>query len=101
MRKAVFQQLEMQGYNDQYLCKSLEEEICQATTSNQPIESAAPLIYTERKDGVLPEYDIRTDRWAIAQKAMDKVAGSYRARRQERIDQQKNQSTENQTESAA
>lgn len=101
MRKAIYQQIEMKGYNDQYPCKSIEEEISQATTSNQPIENVAPLIYTERSEGVLPEYDIRTDRWELAQKAMDKVAGSYRAKRQERIEKQKTQSTDNQTENAA
>lgn len=101
MRTAIYQQIEMKGYNDQYPCMSIEEEISQATTSNQPIESVAPLIYTERSEGVLPEYDIRTDRWAIAQKAMNRVAGSYRAKRQERIDKQKTQDTNNQQEIAA
>lgn len=32
-----------------------------------------PTIYTEKKDGVLPEYDIRTDRFEIAIEAMDKI----------------------------
>ena len=30
-------------------------------------------IYTNRDDGVLPAYNIRTDRWEIAQAAMDAV----------------------------
>lgn len=32
-----------------------------------------PTIYTEKKDGVLPEYDIRTDRFEVAIEAMDKI----------------------------
>lgn len=32
-----------------------------------------PTIYTEKKDGVRPEYDIRTDRFEIAIEAMDKI----------------------------
>lgn len=32
-----------------------------------------PTIYTEKKDGVLPEYDIRTDRFEIAIDAIDKI----------------------------
>ena len=36
-----------------------------------PITDGAPIIYTEKKDGVLPQYDIRTDKWEIAQSAMD------------------------------
>lgn len=32
-----------------------------------------PTIYTEKRDGVLPEYDIRTDRFEIAIDAIDKI----------------------------
>lgn len=36
-------------------------------------DGAFPIIYTEKKDGVLPEYDIRTDRFEVAIDAMDKI----------------------------
>lgn len=32
-----------------------------------------PTIYTEKKDGVLPECDIRTDRFEVAIEAIDKI----------------------------
>lgn len=32
-----------------------------------------PIIYTEKKDGVQPEYDIRTDRFEVAIDAIDKI----------------------------
>lgn len=32
-----------------------------------------PTIYTEKNDGVLPEYDIRTDRFEVAIDAIDKI----------------------------
>lgn len=32
-----------------------------------------PTIYTEKKDGVRPEYDIRTDRFEVAIDAIDKI----------------------------
>lgn len=32
-----------------------------------------PTIYTEKKDGVLPEHDIRTDRFEVAIDAIDKI----------------------------
>lgn len=32
-----------------------------------------PTIYTEKKDGVQPEYDIRTDRFEVAIDAFDKI----------------------------
>jgi hypothetical protein len=31
------------------------------------------ITYTERKDGVLPEYDIRTDRFEVAREAQDRL----------------------------
>ena len=32
-----------------------------------------PIIYTEKKDGVLPAYNIRTDRFDLAIDAFDKI----------------------------
>ncbi|MEM0173216.1 MAG: hypothetical protein QXI16_01765 [Sulfolobaceae archaeon] len=43
------------------------------------------MIYTNRKDGVLPGYNIRTDRFDVAIDAMDKVAMSKLAKRMEYI----------------
>ena len=53
--------------------ESIEEKMYKITTSNEPIENVAPLMYTERKDGVRPEYDHRTDRFEIARQAKDRV----------------------------
>lgn len=64
---------------------TIEEVINKALSENEPIGEAVPLIYTERKDGVRPEYDIRTDRFAMAQSAMDKVAQDITARRAEKM----------------
>nr|DAI14829.1 MAG TPA: hypothetical protein [Microviridae sp.] len=41
--------------------------------SNSMEDGVFPTIYTEKKDGVLPEYDIRTDRFEVAIEAMDKI----------------------------
>ena len=54
------------------------------TVNREPITDGAPLIYTERKQGVLAGYDIRTDRFDIAIDAMDKVSKSNQAKREER-----------------
>lgn len=56
--------------------KSIEEEIRQAVASKQPIETASPEIYTPLKDGVMPQYDPRTDRQEIALDALDKFSKS-------------------------
>lgn len=63
--------------------RSIEDKMRETTMNGQPIDSAAPLLYTDRKDGVLPEYDIRTDRWSIAQATVDKVVRSQIAKSQE------------------
>lgn len=46
--------------------KSLEEELNEATTSKKPIEMTTELIFTNEKDGVLPQYNVRTDKQEIA-----------------------------------
>ena len=41
--------------------------------SNDMEDGVFPTIYTEKKDGVKPEYDIRTDRFEVAIDAIDKI----------------------------
>lgn len=41
--------------------------------SNDMEDGVFPTIYTEKKDGVQPEYDIRTDRFEVAIDAIDKI----------------------------
>lgn len=41
--------------------------------SNNMEDGVFPTIYTEKKDGVRPEYDIRTDRFEVAIDAIDKI----------------------------
>lgn len=53
--------------------ESIENKVRRITENNEPITDGAPIIYTNRDDGVLPAYNIRTDRWEIAQEAMEAV----------------------------
>lgn len=53
--------------------ESIETKVKRITENNEPITDGAPIIYTNRDDGVLPAYNIRTDRWEIAQEAMEAV----------------------------
>lgn len=62
----------------------IEEKMRRILNNKEPISDGAPIIYTERKNGVRPEHDIRTDRFEIAVDAMDKVAGAHAAKREER-----------------
>ena len=41
--------------------------------ANNMEDGVFPTIYTEKKDGVRPEFDIRTDRFEIAIDAIDKI----------------------------
>ena len=71
--------------NTSYIGERIEEKIERIMNNKEPISDGAPLIYTERKDGVQPEYDIRTDRFEVAIDAMDKVAADHRAKRESRM----------------
>lgn len=64
--------------------QTLEQKIERIVTNKEPIKGETKLIYTDRKDGVKPSYNIRTDRWEIAIDAMQKTEKSYKARREER-----------------
>lgn len=69
--------------NDDYEGERIEEKVERIVSNNEPISDGAPLIYTDRKDGVQPEYNIRTDRWDIALEAMDYVSRTNLAKREE------------------
>lgn len=68
--------------NDSYQGERIEEKIQRIVNNKEPITDGAPLIYTERKHGVQPAYDIRTDRFEIAVEAMDKVTKTHLAKRE-------------------
>lgn len=61
---------------------SIEEEMRKARSNKEPIKATAKITYNDRKDGVLPQHDIRTDRFEIAMLATDKIHASQAAKRQ-------------------
>ena len=71
-------------YNKSYVGERLEEKIQRIASNKEPIKDGAPLIYTERKNGVMPEYNVKTDRFEVAVIAMDAVAKSHLAKREAR-----------------
>jgi len=62
--------------------ETIEQKVERVTTNKEPIKDGAPVVYTDRKDGVLPGYNIKTDRFEIALEAMDKVHASNKAKRE-------------------
>lgn len=65
--------------------ETIEQKIKRALNNGEGISDHAQVIYTERKEGVLPEYNIRTDRWEIAAEAADKINKDNTAKRKENI----------------
>ena len=59
----------------------IEWKIERIVSNGEPIKDGAPEIFTERKEGVVSAYNIRTDRWEVASEAMDKVSASIQAKR--------------------
>ena len=64
--------------------ETIEHKIDRIVNNKEPITDGAPLVFTERKDGVLPAYNIRTDRFEVAIDAMDKVSATHKAKREEK-----------------
>jgi hypothetical protein len=64
---------------------SIEKEIVILLNNGGTKSGEAPLIYTEKKEGTLPAYNIRSDRFEIALDAVDKMNKSYTARRQDNL----------------
>lgn len=73
MKKPTFFPKPIKTNYEYQLGESIETKVRRITENNEPITDGAPIIYTNRDDGVLPAYNIRTDRWDIAQQAMDAV----------------------------
>lgn len=57
-----------------YEGESIETKCARILQDKEPITDTAPIIYTAKEDGVLPAYNIRTDRFDIAMDAYDKIA---------------------------
>lgn len=69
--------------------------------ANNMEDGVFPTIYTEKKDGVQPEFDIRTDRFEVAIDAIDKINQSVAnqvAKSKGETEAVKNFGTENKTD---
>lgn len=60
--------------------ESIEEMLRRLTANKEPIPTGAEPIYTPMAEGVIPDYDIRTDRQEVAIRAQDKYAASKAAK---------------------
>lgn len=71
--------------NDSTEGETIEQKIERIVNNGEPITDGAPLVYTERSEGVLPQYDPRADRFEIAIEATDIIQKTHMAKREERI----------------
>ena len=56
-----------------YEGESIETKCARILQDKEPITDTAPIIYTAKEDGVLPAYNIRTDRFDVAMDTYDKI----------------------------
>lgn len=82
-RTHIMTKTEMKGV-EYYIGETIEEKVERIMSNKEPIRDGAPLQYTERKDGVNPDHDIRTDRWEHAIDATDAMTKSRLAKRESR-----------------
>lgn len=61
--------------------ETMELRMARILENKDTVKDNAQLMYTDRKDGVRPEFNPKTDRFEVAIDAMDKVSKSYIARR--------------------
>lgn len=71
--------------------ETIEQKIERVVNNKEPITDGAPIMYTERSEGVLAATNIRTDRFDIAIEAMDTVSKNHAAKRKEALDKLKQQ----------
>ena len=85
MRKPNYNRIEMEVDATCFEGLSIEREIEIAETNKQAIKADSPTIFTARKDGVIAETNIRSDRFERAQELMDAAARATTAQRQDFI----------------
>lgn len=81
--KIVYRNSKINTSNALYIGESIERKCERVTTTGEVIEAVSPMVYTDKKDGVRAEFDIRTDKWDVAEKAMDYVTKEKAKKRQE------------------
>lgn len=88
MKKRTIKPTRLIKRNESYEGISIEQQMRRIKEGENIEMYNKPEIFTNRADGVLPQYDVRTDRFDIMQGAMDQLARTTSAKRAE-IDAQK------------
>lgn len=69
------------SFNDSRAGETIEEKMRRIVHNNEPIKDSAPIIFTERKLGIIGDYNIRNDRWDNMLDSMSMVATKQKRNR--------------------
>lgn len=85
--------------NSAYIGEPLEDKIERMINNGEPIGDQVETSYSERKDGVKEETNIRTDRFEVAVDQMDKVHKSMTAKRTKNVGEEAKEGMEKEAKS--
>lgn len=71
MKKIIIRNFAEINHIEPYEGETIENKVRRVVDNNEPISDGAPIIYTNRDEGVIAGYNVRTDRWDVALMAMD------------------------------
>lgn len=97
MRKIILKPYGILNRNETVEGKSIEQQIAERMDGGNIELGGKALLYTEKKDGVLPETNIRTDRFEVAMMALDAVERARVAKRDATGKESQNESTQGTT----
>lgn len=75
--------------NEAVIGESLETKIERILENGEGVTEAVPIIHTPRAEGVLPEYNVRTDRFDVALEGTDYIQKSNTAKAEEKAEAQR------------
>ena len=78
--------------------ETLIKKIQRILDENEPLTDGAPMIYTPKQAGVREDCNVRTDKWALAMDAMDRVNNHKLNEYLKKGEAETSKSTEGQTE---
>jgi hypothetical protein len=81
--------------------ETLIKKIQRILDENEPLTDGAPMIYTPKQAGVREDCNVRTDKWALAMDAMDRVNNYKLNEYLKKGEPEKPKAAENQTQGGA
>lgn len=72
---------------------NIETKVARMVSNEEPITDAVPLFYGSAKEGVRPEYNIRTDRFQVAMEAHDKISNYEKSQYLKRVNGTESETT--------